>query len=67
MAILTFLFAVTHIIEIKTVRSGNQKSTLIINPGSAHRQVKSVSGFFEEEAAIVIFDTKSHEYEIVNL
>jgi predicted phosphodiesterase len=40
--------------------------TLVLNPGAAHKKVKSASGFFEE-GGIMIFDTQSKEYKYVPL
>jgi uncharacterized protein len=41
--------------------------TLVLNPGTAHKKVKSASGLFEEEGGIMIFDTQTKEYKYVHL
>ena len=41
--------------------------TLVLNPGTAHKKVKSASGLFEEEGGIMIFDTQTKEYKYVYL
>jgi uncharacterized protein len=41
--------------------------TLVLNPGTAHKKVKSASGLFEEEGGIMIFDTQTKEYKYVPL
>jgi predicted phosphodiesterase len=41
--------------------------TLILNPGTAHKKVKSASGLFEEEGGIIIFDTQTKECKYVPL
>jgi putative phosphoesterase len=44
----------------------NHGKILILNPGTGHRKVKSVSGLFEE-GGIIIFNTQSKEYKFVPL
>ncbi len=41
--------------------------TLVLNPGTAHKKIKSASGLFEEEGGIMIFDTQTKEYKYVPL
>jgi predicted phosphodiesterase len=41
--------------------------TLVLNPGTAHKKIKSASGSFEEEGGIMIFDTQTKEYKYVPL
>src|ERR671921_777799 len=40
--------------------------TLVLNPGTAHKKIKSASGLFEE-GGIMIFDTQTKEYKYVPL
>ena len=72
----------THRIEMPSVHStintkdekqdGNKKihingsQTLVLNPGTAHRKVDTISGAFKE-GGIIIFDTETMDYEFVNL
>jgi putative phosphoesterase len=41
--------------------------TLVLNPGTAHKKVKSVSGLFEEEGGIIIFNTQTKECKYIPL
>jgi putative phosphoesterase len=52
--------------QYKTKTSQNMEQTLILNPGTAHRKVDSISGAFKE-GGIIIFDTKTKNYKFVNL
>jgi predicted phosphodiesterase len=67
----------THRIEMPSVHStintkdekqhGNKiHHTLVLNPGTAHRKVDSISGAFKE-GGIIIFDTETMDYKFVNL
>jgi putative phosphoesterase len=71
----------THRIEIPSVYSAlnskdkkqypnktnqNRRQTLVLNPGSAHRKVDSISGAFKE-GGVIIFDTETNDYKFVNL
>ena len=72
----------THRIEMPSVHStmhtkdekqdGNKKihkngsQTLVLNPGTAHRKVDSISGAFKE-GGIIIFDTETKGYKFANL
>ena len=72
----------THRIEMPSVHStintkdekqdGNKKihingsQTLVLNPGTAHTKVDTISGAFKE-GGIIIFDTETMDYEFVNL
>ena len=38
--------------------------TIVLNPGTAHKKLKSASGLFEE-GGIIIFDTQTKEYKYV--
>jgi predicted phosphodiesterase len=40
--------------------------TLVLNPGTAHKKVKSASGLFEE-GGIIIYDTQTKEHKFVSL
>jgi uncharacterized protein len=40
--------------------------TLVLNPGSAHKKVESVSGAFEE-GGFIIFNTQTKQYKLVDL
>jgi putative phosphoesterase len=46
----------------------NQKrgSTLVLNPGTAHKKVESESGAFEE-GGVIIFNTHNKQYKLVDL
>ena len=44
----------------------NRKRILVLNPGTAHRKVDSISGAFKE-GGVIIFDTESMGYKFVNL
>jgi putative phosphoesterase len=44
----------------------NDGQTLVLNPGTAHRKVDSISGAFKE-GGIIIFDTENKDYKFVNL
>jgi uncharacterized protein len=48
----------------KIRKNGGQ--TLVLNPGTAHRKVDSISGAFKE-GGIIIFDTEHKDYKFVNL
>ena len=43
-----------------------RKQTLVLNPGTAHRKVDSISGAFKE-GGIIIFDTETKGYKFANL
>ncbi len=49
------------------IEKDNNKNTLILNPGSAHRKSTSLSGAFSEIGRILLFDTQSKKYEFVDL
>ena len=40
--------------------------TLVLNPGTAHKKVESISGAFKE-GGIIIFDTQTKEYKFIDL
>ena len=40
--------------------------TLVLNPGTAHKKVESISGAFKE-GGLIIFDTETKGYKFVNL
>jgi putative phosphoesterase len=40
--------------------------TLVLNPGTAHKKVESISGVFKE-GGIIIFNTQTEEYKFVDL
>jgi putative phosphoesterase len=46
----------------------NQKrgATLVLNPGTAHKKVESISGAFKE-GGVIIFNTQTEEYKFVDL
>ncbi len=44
----------------------NGSQTLVLNPGTAHRKVDTLSGAFKE-GGIIIFDTEPMDYKFVNL
>jgi uncharacterized protein len=44
----------------------NDGSTLVLNPGTAHRKVESLSGAFLE-GGVIIFDTETKEYTYIDL
>jgi uncharacterized protein len=48
----------------KIRKNGGQ--TLVLNPGTAHRKVDSISGAFKE-GGLIIFDTETKDYKFVNL
>lgn len=59
----------THVKEPVDVKRGcypKNASTLVLNPGTGHRKVESVSGAFQE-GGIIIMDTGSREYKYINL
>jgi uncharacterized protein len=58
----------THIREPKfsNGKYENNGKTLVLNPGTAHKKVTSVSGAFEE-GGIIIFDTETKEYKFTDL
>jgi len=58
----------THIREPKfsNGKYENNGKTLVLNPGTAHKKVTSVSGAFEE-GGIIIFDTATKEYKFTDL
>jgi putative phosphoesterase len=59
----------THIRESTLALNGtgkNNKKTLVLNPGTAHKKVASKSGAFEE-SGVIIFDTQTKEYRFVDL
>lgn len=58
----------THIREPKfsNGKYENNGKTLVLNPGTAHKKVTSVSGAFEE-GGIIILDTGTKEYKFTDL
>jgi uncharacterized protein len=44
----------------------NGGPTLVLNPGTAHRKVDTISGAFKE-GGLIIFDTETMDYKFVNL
>jgi uncharacterized protein len=48
----------------KIHKNGGQ--TLVLNPGTAHRKIDTISGAFIE-GGIIIFDTENKDYKFVNL
>jgi putative phosphoesterase len=40
--------------------------TLVLNPGTAHKKVESISGAFKE-GGVIIFNTQTEEYKFVDL
>jgi predicted phosphodiesterase len=40
--------------------------TLVLNPGSAHKKIESISGAFKE-GGVIIFNTQTEEYKFVDL
>ena len=48
----------------KIRKNGGQ--TLVLNPGTAHRKIDTISGAFIE-GGIIIFDTENKDYKFVNL
>lgn len=40
--------------------------TLVLNPGSAHKKVESISGAFKE-GGVIIFNTQTEEYKFIDL
>lgn len=44
----------------------NGGSTLVLNPGTAHRKIDTLSGAFKE-GGLIIFDTETKGYKFVNL
>jgi len=44
----------------------DNKETLVLNPGTAHKKVESISGAFKE-GGIIIFDTQTKEYKFIDL
>jgi uncharacterized protein len=64
-----FVCGHTHKMEPSGISNGkyqNNGSTLVLNPGTAHRKVESLSGAFLE-GGVIIFDTKSKDYILVDL
>lgn len=45
---------------------GRRGPTLVLNPGTAHKKVESISGAFKE-GGIIIFNTQTKEYKFVDL
>jgi putative phosphoesterase len=43
-----------------------KESTLVLNPGSAHKKIESISGAFKE-GGIIIFNTQTKQYKFVDL
>ena len=61
----------THRIELpdgapKGKYESDGKRTLVLNPGTAHKKVESISGAFKE-GGIILFDTQTKEYEFIDL
>ena len=64
----------THKTELPAVTSqklqpgnnGKRLTTLVLNPGTAHKKIESVSDAFKE-GGIIIFDTQTKEYKFINL
>jgi uncharacterized protein len=46
--------------------NGKRLTTLVLNPGTAHKKIESVSGAFTE-GGIIIFDTQTKEYRFIDL
>jgi putative phosphoesterase len=46
--------------------NGKRLTTLVLNPGTAHKKIESVSGAFTE-GGIIIFDTQTREYRFIDL
>jgi uncharacterized protein len=44
----------------------NRGPTLVLNPGTAHRKVDTISGAFKE-GGLIIFNTETMDYKFVNL
>jgi putative phosphoesterase len=44
----------------------NNGKTLVLNPGTAHKKVASLSGAFKE-GGIIIFDIRTKEYKFIDL
>ena len=53
-------------IKYQSRTSQNRAQTLILNPGTAHRKIDTISGAFKE-GGIIFFDTKTRDYKFVNL
>jgi uncharacterized protein len=60
----------THKIELPAKQelgsNGKRLTTLVLNPGTAHKKIESVSGAFTE-GGIIIFDTQTKEYRFIDL
>jgi uncharacterized protein len=63
----------THKIELPTRKLTERhrsddlrSSTLVLNPGTDHKKVQSISGAFCE-GGIIIFQTRTYDYEFINL
>ena len=46
--------------------NGGKKSTIVLNPGTAHKKVESISGAFKE-GGIIVFDTQTKESKFIDL
>jgi putative phosphoesterase len=59
----------THIKEPSLNSIGKYKNdakTLVLNPGTAHKKIASISGAFKE-SGIVVFDIQTKEYRFIDL
>jgi uncharacterized protein len=62
----------THKIELpldttKENSTGKERTaTLVLNPGTSHKKVESVSGAFKE-GGIIVFDTQTRDYKFIDL
>jgi putative phosphoesterase len=59
----------THVKEPSSILIGKYKNdgkTLVLNPGTAHKKVASISGAFKE-SGIVLFDIQTKEYKFIDL
>jgi putative phosphoesterase len=58
----------THKIELPLENStGKEKTaTLVLNPGTSHKKVESMSGAFKE-GGIILFDTQKKDYKFIDL
>jgi uncharacterized protein len=59
----------THIKEPSPNSIGKYKDdgkTLVLNPGTAHKKITSISGAFKE-SGIVVFDIQTKEYRFIDL
>jgi uncharacterized protein len=59
----------THIKEPSLNSIGKYKNdgkTLVLNPGTAHKKIASISGAFKE-SGIIVFDIQTREYKFIDL